>query len=162
MSIESFAPIPLDTFGGWITLLDPSDVRPGMSPNLGDVEFFPGGVRTRAGLVSQFAALGGAVSVNGLKTYITTNLLDRLLVFDSLGNLYKETTPGTLGLVASGGTPNLYLASTTLFGREYMAFSDSQLGQDLPRQFDDTFFDRVSQVGPGEGPAAADASAAIK
>jgi hypothetical protein len=160
MSIESFAPIPLDTFGGWITLLDPSDVPPGMSPNLGDVEFFPGGVRTRAGLVSQFAALGGAVSVNGLKTYITTNLLDRLLVFDSLGNLYKETTPGTLGLVASGGTPNLYLASTTLFGREYMAFSDSQLGQDLPRQFDDTFFDRVSQVGPGEGPAAADASAA--
>jgi hypothetical protein len=160
MSIESFAPIPLDTFGGWITLLDPSDVPPGMSPSLADVEFFPGGVRTRAGLVSQFAPLSGAVNVNGLKTYITANLLDRLLVFDSLGNLYKETTPGTLGLVASGGTPNLYLASTTLFGREYMAFSDSQLGQDIPRQFDDTLFDRVSQVGPGEGPAAADASAA--
>src|SRR6202041_18998 len=160
MSIESFAPIPLDTFGGWITLLDPSDVPPGMSPNLGDVEFFPGGVRTRAGLVAQFAALGGSVNVNGLKTYVTANLLDRLLVLDSLGNLYKETTPGTLALAASGGTPNLYLASTTLFGREYMAFGDSLLGQDLPRQFDDTFFDRVSQVGPGEGPAASDSTAA--
>ncbi len=160
MSIETFSPIPLDTFGGWITLLDPSDVPPGMSPNLADVEFFPGGVRTRAGLVSQFATLGGAVGVNGLKTYITSNLINRLLVFDSLGNLYKEATPGTLGLVATGGTPNLYLTSTTLFGREYMAFSDSLLGQDLPRQFDDTFFDRVSQVGPGEGPAAADAAAA--
>ena len=160
MSIESFAPIPLDTFGGWITLLDPSDVPPGMSPNLSDVEFFPGGVRTRAGLVSQFAALGGSVNVNGLKTYVTANLLNRLLVFDSLGNLYKETTPGSVALAASGGTPNLYLASTTLFGREYMAFGDSLLGQDLPRQFDDTFFDRVSQVGPGEGPVATDASAA--
>jgi hypothetical protein len=160
MSIESFSPIPLDTFGGWITLLDPSDVPPGMSPNLADVEFFPGGVRTRAGLVSQFAALGGSVNVNGLKTYVTANLLNRLLVFDSLGNLYKETTPGIVALVASGGTPNLYLASTTLFGREYMAFGDSLLGQDLPRQFDDTFFDRVSQVGPGEGPSATDASAA--
>ena len=131
-----------------------------MSPNLADVEFFPGGVRTRAGLISQFAPLSGAVNVNGLKTYITANLVERLLLFDSLGNLYKETTPGMLGLAAAGGTPNLYLASTTLFGREYMAFSDSLLGQDLPRQFDDTFFDRVSQVGPGEGPTAADASAA--
>ena len=28
----------------------------------------------------------------------------------------------------------------------------------LPRQFDDTFFDRVSQVGPGEGPALADSA----
>ncbi len=160
MSLESFAPIPLNSFGGWITLLDPSDLPPGLSPNLGDVEFIPGGVRTRAGLVSQFAALSGAVNINGLKTYITANLVDRLLVFDSLGNLYKETSPGILGLTASGGTPNLYLASTTLFGREYMAFSDSLLGQDLPRQFDDTYFDRVSQVGPGEGPAAADATVA--
>jgi len=160
MSLETFAPIPLNSFGGWITLLDPSDLPPGLSPNLGDVEFIPGGVRTRAGLVSQFAALSGSVNVNGLKTYITANLLDRLLVFDSLGNLYKETSPGTLGLVASGGRPSLYLASTTLFGREYMAFSDSLLGQDLPRQFDDTYFDRVSQIGPGQGPAAADAAVA--
>lgn len=160
MSIETFSPIPLDTFGGWITLLDPSDVRAGMSPNLADVEFFPGGVRTRAGLVSQFAALSGAVNVNALQTYVTANLLNRLLVFDSLGNLYKETTPDPLGLAGSGETPNLYLASTTLFGREYMAFSDLLLGQDLPRQFDDSFFDRVGQIGPGEGPVAADAAAA--
>src|SRR5271169_5668995 len=122
MSIESFAPIPLDTFGGWITLLDPSDVPPGMSPNLADVEFFPGGVRTRPGLVSQFAALSGSVKIGGLKTYVTANLVNRLLVLDSLGNLYKETNPGTLGLAASGGTPNLFLNSTTRFGREYMAF----------------------------------------
>src|ERR1700675_3709421 len=137
MSIETFTPLPLKVFSSLITRLGPSDVPPGMSPSLADVEFFPGGVRTRARLVSQFAPLSGGVSVNGLKTYITANLLDRLLVFDSLGNLYKETTPRTLGLVASGSTPNLYLASTTLFGREYMAFSDSLLGQDIPRQFDD-------------------------
>ncbi|MFZ0634542.1 MAG: hypothetical protein WA755_04840 [Candidatus Acidiferrales bacterium] len=160
MSVESFSPLALGTFGGWITLLDPSDVPPGMSPNLCDVEFFVGGVRTRAGQVSQFAPLSGSVSINGLKTYVTANLVDRLLAFDSSGNLYKEVTPGTLGLVASPGTPNLFFASTTLFGREYMAFSDSLLGQDLPRQFDDTYFDRVSQVGPGAGPSAADATAA--
>ena len=103
MSIETFSPLPLNVFGTWVTLLDPSDVPPGMSPNLGDVDFFPGGVRTRPGLVSQFPVLGGAPQINGLKTYITTNLVQRLLVLDSLGNLYKETSPGMLSLVIAGG-----------------------------------------------------------
>ena len=58
MSIESFSPLPLNIFSTWVTLLDPSDVPAGMSPNLGDVEFFPGGVRTRAGLAAQFSPLG--------------------------------------------------------------------------------------------------------
>jgi len=72
MSIESFSPLPLNMFGTWVTLLDPSDVPAGMSPSLGDVEFFPGGVRTRPGLVAQYGVLGGAPQVNGLKTYVTT------------------------------------------------------------------------------------------
>src|SRR6202142_1155930 len=161
MSIESFSPLPLSVFGSWITLLDPSDVPPGMSPNLADVDFFPGGVRTRPGLVSQFPVIGGAPQISGLKTYITTNRVLRLLALDSNGNLYKETSPGTLALITPGGVaPSLYLASTTLFGREYMGFGDGITGQDMPRQFDDTYFDRVSQIGPAESPAVADAPGA--
>ena len=125
MSIESFLPLPLNVFSTWVTLLDPSDVPIGMSPNLGDVDFFPGGVRTRAGLVSQFPILSGAPNINGLKSYITTNLVQRLLVFDSLGNMYKETSPGVLSIAVPGAAePNLYLASTTIFGREYMAYGN--------------------------------------
>ena len=41
MSIESFSPLPLNVFGTWVTLLDPSDVPAGRSPSLGDVEFPP-------------------------------------------------------------------------------------------------------------------------
>src|SRR5277367_5882764 len=85
MSIESFSPLPLNVFSTWVTLLDPSDVPIGMSPNLGDVDFFPGGVRTRPGLVSQFTPLAGSPNINGLKTYTTTNLARNLLVFDALG-----------------------------------------------------------------------------
>ena len=48
------------------------------------------------------------------------------------------------------------MASATQFGREYMALADGLMGQDLPRQYDDTNFDRVSQIGPAEGPALAD------
>src|ERR1700683_4722591 len=160
MSIESFAAVGLGLFGGWMTLVDPSSVPPGMSPSLGDVQFVPGGVRTRDGWVSQFAALGGAPMANGLKSYVTSNLVKRLLVADSSGNLSKEVSPGVLGIVASGGKPNLYMASPTVFGREYMGFGDGLLGQDLPRQFDDTYFDRVSQGGPGEGPVVIDSGTA--
>jgi len=158
MSVETFSPLPLNIFGTWITLLDPSDVPPGMSPSCADIAFFPGGVQTRPGLASQFTPLAGGAQVNGLKTYITPNLTQRLLVLDSLGNVYKESTPGSLTVVNSLIQPNLYLASTTHFGREYMGFSDGTVGQDIPRQFDDTYFDRVSQVGPGEGPSVADAT----
>src|ERR1700726_4956599 len=99
MSIETFSPLPLTTFGTWITLLDPSDVPPGMSPNLADVEFFPGGVRTRPGLVSQYAALAGTPQIDSLRTFITPNLIQRLLLLDSLGNFYKETAPGVLTIM---------------------------------------------------------------
>jgi hypothetical protein len=158
MSVETFSPLPLNIFGTWITLLDPSDVPPGMSPSCADVAFFPGGVQTRPGLASQFSPLPLLPQVNGLKTYITPNLTERLMVLDSLGNLYKEVSPGTLSPCGANSVPNLYLASCTQFGREYMGFSDGTIGQDLPRQFDDTYFDRVSQVGPGEGPGVADAA----
>jgi hypothetical protein len=160
MSIETFSPLPLNTFGTWVTLLDPSDVPPGMSPNLADIDFFPGGVRTRPGLVSQYPVIGGTPQINGLKTYITPNLVQRTLALDSIGNLYKETSPGVLSIMADGGVePNLFLASVTHFGREYMGFGDGLIGRDLPRQFDDSYFDRVSQIGPAEGPAIADAAA---
>ncbi|MGH9866125.1 MAG: hypothetical protein ACRD4H_11985, partial [Candidatus Acidiferrales bacterium] len=158
MSVETFSPIALTTFGSWMTLLDASDVLPGMSPDARDVEFFPGGVRTRPGLLSVYPALGATPSINGLKTYVTTNLVQRLLVVDSLGNFFKETSPGQLSIVASVVSPGLFLASTTHFGREYMAFSNTTLGEDMPRQYDDIHFDRVSQIGPAEGPSVADAT----
>ncbi len=159
MSIETFSPLPLNTFGTLVTLLDPSDVPPGMSPSLSDVDFFPGGIRTRPGLVALFSGVSAAPAINGLKTYITPSLIQRCLVYDSLGNLYKETSPGVLTGVSGGGmAPNLYLASTTHFGREYMGFGDGLSGQDIPRQYDDSFLDRVSQIGPAEGPSVGDST----
>jgi hypothetical protein len=52
--------------------------------------------------------------------------------------------------------------SSTLFGREFLAIADRQtpsFGIDIPRQYNGTNFDRVSQVGPGESPIAQDANA---
>src|SRR4029077_3906988 len=42
-----------------------------------------------------------------------------------------------------------------------LAFSDGKTGNDLPRQYDDTNFDRVSQSGPGAGPTVVDENVSV-
>src|SRR5271168_1374560 len=147
---------PIEIFGGLVTDMSPADLPHGVSPDCQDVVFSNGGVETRPGLQALFGPLAGNPTVNYVKTYETLNATLRALVMDSNGLLYKETTPGTLANIASGLAANAYANSTTLFGREYLAISDGKTGNDLPRQYDDTNFDRVSQSGPGAGPTVID------
>ncbi len=157
MTVSGLSPAMLEVFGSLVTYTDPSILPPGVSPYCQDVQFTLEGVQTRDGLVSIFSPLAGGVNINGLKTFITPAEALRTLVLDSNGNLYREYTPGTLQLHTPGLADNTFLASTTLFGREYLALSDQQIGADMPRQYDDSLnLDRVSQVGPGEPPTAAD------
>jgi hypothetical protein len=144
---------PIEIFGGLVTDMSPADLPHGVSPDCQDVVFTPGGVTTRPGLQTLFGPLAGNPTVNYLKTYETPNATLRTMALDSSGTLYKESAPGTLSTIASGLAPNSYAHSTTLFGREYLAISDGRTGIDLPRQYDDTNFDRVSQGGPGAGPS---------
>jgi hypothetical protein len=147
---------PIEIFGGLVTDMSPADLPHGVSPDCQDVVFSNGGVVTRPGLQALFGPLTGNPTVNYVKTYETLNATLRTMALDSNGALYKETTPGTLTSIASGLASNAYANSTTLFGREYIAISDGKTGNDLPRQYDDTNFDRVSQSGPGAGPTAID------
>src|SRR5882724_5677946 len=146
--------VPIEIFSGLVTDMAPADLPHGVSPDCQDVVFSSGGVATRPGLQTMFGPLAGNPTVNYLKTYETPNGTLRTMALDANGALYKETTPGTLSAIANGLAPNSYANSTTLFGREYLALSDGKSGIDLPRQFDDTNFDRVSQGGPGAGPTA--------
>src|SRR5579863_6146213 len=147
---------PIEIFGGLVTDMSPADLPHGVSPDCQDVVFSNGNVLTRPGLETLFGPLAGNPTINYIKTYETLNATLRTMVLDSNGNLYKETTPGTLATVATNLAQNSYANSTTIFGREYIAISDGKTGNDLPRQFDDTNFDRVSQVGPGGGPSVID------
>jgi hypothetical protein len=147
---------PIEIFGGLVTDMSPADLPHGVSPDCQDVIYSNGGVATRPGLQTLFGPLVGNPTVNYLKTYETLNATLRTLLLDSNGVLYKETTPGTLASITTGLATNSYANSTTLFGREYLAISDARVGNDLPRQFDDTNFDRVSQSGPGAGPTVID------
>jgi hypothetical protein len=147
---------PIEIFGGLVTDMSPADLPHGVSPDCQDVVFSSGNVLTRPGLQALFGPLASNPTINYIKTYETLNATLRTMVLDSNGVLYKETTPGTLASVATGLVPNSYGNSTTIFGREYLAISDGRTGNDLPRQFDDTNFDRVSQCGPGAGPIVVD------
>ena len=160
MSVLGTVDAPLDMFGGLVTDVAPADLPAGASPDCADVAFVPGAVKTRPGLLSMFTAIAGNPTINYLKTYIQPTLAQTLLALDSAGSLWGELTPGTLTQIntGSGGkfiAPNCRAKSATLFGREYIAFHDGKFGIDIPRQYDGTNFDRVSQVGPGAGPLTA-------
>jgi hypothetical protein len=156
VSVETFKAVPVEQFGGLVTLMDPADVPPGCSPDCQDVEFFPGGWRTRPGLLAPFAAIAGTPKINGVKSYITIALLQRTLVLTSDGKLLKYDQAGAQTTVLTGYKALSYLKSTTAFGYEYVAVHDGIQGTDSPRQFDDALFDRLSQSGPGASPTPAD------
>lgn len=150
--------VPMEVFGGYCPAIPPADLAPGAAAIAQDVIFPQGAVRTRGGLKNAFSIspVPANASINGLKSYVTPSLAQRLLAWDSLGNFYKETPQGTLSQIFSRPYTGLFYQSNTQFGREYQAFFDSLGGNDIPRQFDDTNWDRVSQVGPGAAPDAGD------
>ena len=157
MSIAGTLDAPLDLFGGLVTDMSAADLPFGVSPDCGDVAFVEGAVKTRPGLLSVFAPIvagGGNPAVNYLKTYTQPNLTNTLLAIDSAGTLWGEMTPGVLTQIASGLMPSALASSTSLFAREYIAQHDGNFGLDIPRQYDGTHLDRVSQIGPGAGPTA--------
>ncbi len=157
MSVAGYLDAPLDQFGGLVTDMPSADLPLGVSPDCQDVAFLPGAVRTRPGLQSVFSAIGGNPTVNYLKTYINSAEQLVLLALDSAGFLWAELTAGALTQIASGLAQNALAKSCTQFGREYVAISDGKSGVDIPRQYDGTNFDRVSQCGPGAGPSVTEA-----
>src|SRR5437870_2063260 len=162
MSIKASVDVPIDLFGGLVLDMNPADLPPGVSPDCQDLIFSETGPRTRPGLQNVFPPIAGNPTVNYLKTFVTGLRALRTLVADSLGNLWKEVVTGTLTLVSGALTPSILSRpnSVTLFTREYIAFGNGKYGLDIPRQYDDTNFDRVSQVGPGAPPVAADSASA--
>ena len=151
MSIEGLKPNPLESFGGFVSLPDPSDVPVGMSPECGDVIFATGRVQSRPGLGSPFPDQSPA-KINGLKTYVKIDLERRLLVLLSTGVLKVERLAGSLDTITTNLKPDLLYKSTTLFGREYIAFSQDGIGEEFPFYFDDINFLKVSPGGPGFAP----------
>lgn len=158
-NVAAVVDVPCEIFGGLVSDLAPTDLPMGASPDNQDVAFQIGLVKTRPGLQNVFAAIAGNhPTINYLKTFITQQQINVMLALDALGNVWKESP---IGVLAPVGTvePNEYCKSTSQFQREYMAFGNGVFGLDMPRQYDNTNFDRVSQCGPGAVGVAVDETA---
>src|SRR4051812_5239696 len=125
---EDLTDVPIEVFGGYCPAIVPSNLPSGAANIAQDVMFPQAGVRTRGGLGTGVAFGGTAIpagaSINGLKTYLTPSGGKRLMVWDSVGDMFKENPQGTLNLINSRPYQNLYYESQTLFGREYQTFFD--------------------------------------
>ena len=156
-NVEEGSQLAINTFGGLITEVPPSNVPETGSPDNQDCQFWPGAVGSRFGLRRVFAALGSP-PVDGTITYAKSFVdplgVIRNLYLDSEGNMWVEnisTSAGTAVLLTTT-TPGSYAKSITAFGREYIAISDGLHGTDIPLQYDGTNLDRVTQDGPGAPP----------
>lgn len=169
--------LPIETFGGRVTQYDAQQLPPGASPFNQDVIFsdvdedgtgLVAGFGSRPGLGSGFYPnpLASNPTVNYLKTFQDTSGVFHTLMLGVLAlsqsTFYDETpsgavptNPAQIGVSIEPKTA-LYAQSETLLGREWLAISDGNYGIDIPRQYDGTNFDRVSQSGPGAPPFVAD------
>lgn len=158
--------IPLSLFSGTDSELSPSDCPEGISPDNQDAVFVPGNVGSRPCLhkVLGIPERGPfPQSVVYQKTYIQPNGEPLTLFFDSEGVLYVEdvaNSPGNFQQLAQLQL-NRYCQSVSAFGREYLAFSDLLHGTGVPLQYDGSNLDRVTQDGPGTGPAVEDYIATV-
>lgn len=134
--IEGFEPVVVDTLGGLCTLVERSDLPVGLSPLAKNVEFFPGGVRSRDGfkvfrnwspLTDPPRALYEHVSALGTRHQIT--YLGATGYLDSAGSQFMEK------IGAPSGFSTMKAAS--MYGRAFICISDGRRGLVPPIQVDD-------------------------
>lgn len=117
------------------------------------MQFAPGGTSSRDGFKKYFASpLYPAATRTYSKSYVDPKGIIFNLYFYSNGALTVEnvtTTPGVETLLSQTSATASWAKSSTAFGREYIAISDTLHGSEIPLQFDGVNLDRVTQDGPG-------------
>ena len=91
-----------------------------------------------------------------VKTFSMTNGTDLTLALDNTGVFWQEeveTEPNVLTPFYTAIEPNTFARSVTQDDREFIALSNLINGTDMPRTYNGTNLDRLSQVGPGVSPA---------
>lgn len=152
MSTEGLYPVMVDQYGGLCTLIDRSDLPIGMSPACQNVEFFPGGVRSRSGF---YNFVDMTTVAEQLFSYVSTDN-SRYLISEGGGALRAILPGGTVGALSFWGSSSpitglgagLYMRGVTLYGRAFLAFSDGKTGTVGPFQYDGTKVSAVGQYGP--------------
>jgi hypothetical protein len=102
-----------------------------------------------------FTSPSPPANFNWIKSYEQTSGEVDTLALDANGVLWDEnvtSAPGVLNGIYTGILPNTFGKSVTFDDVEYIALSNLINGTDIPRQWNGTNLDRVSQYGPGAPP----------
>lgn len=141
---EGFERVTVDTLGGLCTLMDPSDLPIGVASYASNVEFFPGGFRSRDGFKAYLADSGGVTGgfrtvydhIDGLGTH------HHITYQGGIGRLGSRVTGTTVNTIitklGSSATPFTTLRATSLYGRMFACVSDGRRGLMAPIQWDGT------------------------
>jgi hypothetical protein len=108
-----------------------------------------------------FTSPSPPTNFNWIKTYEQTSGQVDTLALDANGVLWDEnvtSAPNLLSGIYTGILPNTFGKSVTYNNIEYIALSNLVNGTDIPRQWNGTNLDRVSQYGPGAPPSFATTS----
>lgn len=146
--------IPLETFGGRVTEMAPTDLPEGVSPDEQDNTYVPGAVLTRPCLQRVLSNGPANTAVTYQKSCVFPTGVIRNLYLFSNGQLMWEdpfNAPG-IGNLLFTAPAGSYAKSATMFGREFIAINDTLHGATIPLQWDGTNLDRVTQDGPGTCP----------
>jgi len=134
--IEGFEPVVVDTLGGLCTLVERSDLPVGLSPLAKNVEFFPGGVRSRDGFASYIDFSPATDPPRAIYEHVS-----------GLGNRGTITYRGGVGSLDNNGTafmsnigaPSGFstMKAASLYGRAFICISDGRRGLVPPIQVGD-------------------------
>lgn len=162
MSVEGFKPVVIEAFGGRVTVQNNELETPlGYASDEANCDFLPGRVFKRPGFTLD-TDVGDTVL--SLDEYVNLVGERTILAMTDVGDLYKDTGATLIESAvneSSAGERSIGFVSTTLFGRQFLAFgvrSNLDLGiwgGAQPRHYNGTYLDRVSQIGPGAAPTLA-------
>lgn len=152
--LEGFQPISVDVFGSLVTLIDRSDLPVNLSPGCQNVEFFPGGVKSRVGLKRYALTTGRIMNITG---YVSgpdigiegvryrIGITDTGLLIQDNGGMWTTIKSG----IGRNSATYPYRMKATQFGdRLFMAFSDGRYPTCQALQYNGVYLDPVSQGGP--------------
>lgn len=142
--------VPLEIFGSRCTEMSPTALPEGVSPDEQDNTFIPGGVLTRPCLEKQLTNAPANTTVTYQKSFVLpTGAIKNLYLFSNGQMLWEDpiVAPGT-GNALLTVPPGSYAKSATMFGREFIGFSDGLHGTTAALQWDGINLDRVTQDGP--------------
>jgi hypothetical protein len=140
--------IPWSGQYGLNTEVEPADLPEGLSPDNQDQSFVPGKSGTRPAVEGVLGnTLGEGLAVTYLKSFVQPNgdPLNLELTADGVMHMQDVNNSPNVNTSPFSVTPGVYSSSVTAFNREYFAFHNGSVAQDIPRSFDGISWYRLTQ-----------------